>query len=139
MPSASSFESFSANLTAAQVTAAVSNLSSAYLDLRFPKLDITSKVPLKERLQALGMQIAFTDRADLSGAGTGLYVSDAFHDATLKLDEEGTEAAAATAFVAVGTSAPPEPIPVTFDHPFVFFIRDVPSNSLLFVGHFANP
>lgn len=139
MPSAGSFESFSANLTAAQVTAAVSNLSSSYVDLRFPKFDIDSTVPLKERLQALGMQIAFTDGADLSGIGPGLYLSGAFHNAALRLDEEGTEAAAATAFVAVGTSAPPAPIPVTFDHPFVFFIRDVPSNSLLFVGHFANP
>jgi serine protease inhibitor len=34
---------------------------------------------------------------------------------------------------------PPPPIPVVFDHPFVFFIRDVQSNALLFVGHFAKP
>ena len=57
----------------------------------------------------------------------------------MKLDEEGTEAAAATAFVAVATSVPPTPTPVVFDHPFVFFIRDRETNALLFVGHFANP
>lgn len=139
MPPAGTFAAFSAGLTAAQVTTAVGRLQGADLDLRFPKLEINARLPLKERLQALGMEVAFTAAADLSGAGDNLYVSDAFHEATLKLDEEGTEAAAATAFVISPTSAPPPPIPVTFDHPFVFFIRDVPTNSLLFVGHFANP
>lgn len=139
MPPAGTFASFSANLTAAQVTAALGNLREVPLDLRFPKFEIADELPLSERLQALGMQLAFTDAADLSGAGENLYVSDAFHKATLKLDEEGTEAAAATAFVITPTSAPPTPIPVVFDHPFVFFIRDVPTDSLLFVGHFANP
>jgi serpin B len=41
--------------------------------------------------------------------------------------------------VGVAVSAPPPPIPVTFDRPFVFFIRDVQTNALLFVGHYANP
>lgn len=139
MPPAGSFEAFSAGLTAAQVTAAMNGLQPADLDLRFPRFEINASLPLKERLQALGMELAFTGAADLSGAGDNLYVSEAFHEATLKLDEEGTEAAAATAFVITPASAPPPPIPVTFDHPFVFFIRDVPTNSLLFVGHFANP
>ena len=142
MPPAGSFAEFSAGLTAAQVGAALEGLSSAYIDLRFPKLEIEDELPLMDTLQALGMRLAFTSGADLSGAGENLYVSNAFHKATLLLDEEGTEAAAATAFVATPGSAPPEPpppIPVVFDHPFVFFIRDVPSNSLLFVGHVASP
>jgi serpin B len=139
MPPAGTFESFAAGLSAERVSAAVSSLVPANLALELPRLDISSNVPLRERLEALGMRRAFTPEADLSGAGPDLYLQDAFHQATLKLDEEGTEAAAATALVGTVASAPPPPIPVKLDHSFVFFIRDVPTDSLLFVGHFANP
>jgi serpin B len=141
MPTAGTFSSFMTGLDADTVAAAVSGLRTTELGLTFPKLDLESTVPLTERLKALGMQQAFGDLADFGGLGTPpVKVSDAFHQATLKLDEEGTEAAAATAVVGVqNTSLPPPPIPVVFDHPFVFFIRDVQSNALLFVGHFAKP
>jgi serpin B len=140
MPSPGTFSAFVAGLDAGSVAAAVSSLQSTDLQLTFPKLEIESKVPLKARLMALGMQRAFSGTADFSGLGSPpVFISDALHQATLKLDEEGTEAAAATAFVAVGVSIPPPLIPVVFDHPFVFFIRDVQSNALLFVGHFAKP
>jgi serpin B len=139
MPKAGGFDTFSQNLTAASIAGITGQLVSAQLDLSFPKFGIESEVPLKERLQALGMQRAFTDGADFSGIAAGVYLSDAFHDATLRIDEEGTEAAAATAFTAIDVSAPLAPIPVVFDHPFVFFIRDVQTNALLFVGHYANP
>jgi serine protease inhibitor len=57
-----------------------------------------------------------------------IYISDAFHDATINIDEEGT-VAAATAFVGVTTSAPPTPARVAFDHPFVCFVRDSSAQS----------
>jgi len=140
MPSPGTFSTFVAGLDADAVATAVTRLQSAELELTFPKLEFTNKVPLDERLSALGMRQAFSDGADFSGLGApSVFISGAFHQATLKLDEEGTEAAAATAFVAVNTSLPPPPVPVVFDHPFVFFIRDVQSNALLFVGHFAKP
>ncbi|HKO90151.1 MAG TPA: serpin family protein, partial [Polyangiaceae bacterium] len=139
MPSAGSFDSFSQNLTAASIANITNQLVHAELDLSFPKFGIESTVPLKERLQALGMQRAFSDSAEFNGIAPGIYLSGAFHDATLVLDEEGTEAAAATAFVGVGTSEPQGVIPVVFDRPFVFFIRDVETNALLFVGHYTNP
>jgi serpin B len=123
------------------VTRIQGELERTYLDLRFPKLEIEAKVPLKQRLQALGMLQAFElGGADFSALSSiPIFISDAFHDATISIDEEGTVAAAATAFVGVPTSAPPTPIPVVFDHPFVFFIRDIETNALLFVGHYANP
>jgi serpin B len=62
-----------------------------------------------------------------------------FHDATIILDEEGTEAAAATAVVMIKQSAPPPGEPLTFDRPFVFYIRDIPTNATLFVGQFVTP
>jgi serpin B len=68
-----------------------------------------------------------------------VFISNAFHDATISIDEEGTVAAAATAFVGVPVSAPAVVIPIVLDHPFVFFVRDVQTNALLFVGHYANP
>ena len=96
-------------------------------------------MPLEERLRALGMRRAFEPAlADFSALQPGVYISDAFHQATMTLDEEGTEAAAATALIGRNTSAP-IPVAVTIDHPFVFFIRDVATNALLFVGHYADP
>jgi serpin B len=63
-----------------------------------------------------------------------------FHKAFVAVDEEGTEAAAATTVV-VGTTSAPTDEPVVFraDRPFVFFIRDVPTGSVLFMGHVVNP
>jgi serpin B len=141
MPAAGTFDAFTQNLSAAAVTAIQGELQPARLDLRFPKLEIEAKVPLKTRLQALGMLQAFEEtQADFSALSDGVYISDAFHDATISIDEEGTVAAAATAFVGVGVSAPIDPpIPVAFDHPFVFFVRDIETNALLFLGHYANP
>lgn len=142
MPTQGTFDTFIAGLTAARVSSIVAELDEfVNLDLQFPKLQIESSVPLKERLQAFGMQGAWMLGADFSpmGAAPNVFLSNAFHDATISIDEEGTEAAAATAFTGVDTSAPPPPIPVSFDHPFVFFIRDRETNALLFVGHYANP
>lgn len=140
MPPAGTFDSFVDSLTAQSVSTALSRLTGAALDLRFPKFGIQSDVPLKERLRALGMQQAFQPgAADFSPLSpTPVYISDAFHQAVLSIDEEGTTAAAATALVARDESEP-QFIQVVFDHPFVFFIRDVQTDALLFVGHFATP
>lgn len=142
MPAEGTFDTFIAGLTAARVAGIVAELDEfVNLDLQFPKLQIESSVPLKPRLQALGMLQAWQRGADFSpmGAAPNVFLSNAFHDATISIDEEGTEAAAATAFVGIDESEPPPPIPVSFDRPFVFFIRDVETNALLFVGHYANP
>lgn len=141
MPASGSFDAFVASLDAATVTRITDELERAAVDLSFPKLTIDAKVPLKQRLQTLGMVQAFEPAsADFSAlSDTDIYISDAFHDATISIDEEGTVAAAATAFVGVPTSAPSVVIPIVLDHPFVFFVRDVQTNALLFVGHYANP
>ncbi len=141
MPRAGTFDAFVESLSADQVARIAGELEPINVDLGFPKLGIESEVPLKERLVTLGMRQAFEESsADFSAlSDAGVYIRDAFHKATIEIDEEGTVAAAATAFVGVGVSAPPPPIPVTFDRPFVFLIRDVETNALLFVGHYANP
>ena len=79
--------------------------------------------------------------ADFSGMdGTReLYLQDVLHKAFVSVDEEGTEAAAATAVVVGITSAPAEPIQVKIDSPFIFLIRDIETGSILFVGRVLNP
>ncbi|MEO8183642.1 MAG: serpin family protein [Deltaproteobacteria bacterium] len=140
MPSAGTFAGFVGQLNAETVATVSSGLTSVNVELGFPRLGITSTVPLKERLQGLGMHLAFEPGADFDEQlGPLVFISEAFHQATITLDEEGTEAAAATAIVGVDQSAPPPPIPVTFDHPFIFFIRDIQTNALLFVGQFTGP
>jgi serpin B len=141
MPAPGTFDAFVASLDAATVTRITNELEPAAVDLGLPKLTIKAKVPLRERLMELGMLQAFdqglADFSALSNEAT--FISKAFHDATISIDEEGTVAAAATAFVGVPVSAPEVIIPITLDHPFVFFVRDVQSNALLFVGHYAAP
>jgi serpin B len=102
-----------------------------------PRFKITAEFQLKPPLQALGMKLAFSGGADFSGmikAG-GVFVDAVVHKAHVDVNERGTEAAAATA-VPMTTSAPP-----TFraDHPFVFFIRENGTGSLLLAGRLANP
>lgn len=139
MPTQGTFGAFIDGTSAESVARISGELTAGQVDLKFPKFGIESQVPLKARLQALGMLRAFDPGADFSPLGGSVYISDAFHDATIELDEEGTEAAAATAFVGSVTSAPPTPVPLVFDHPFVFFIRDIETNALLFVGHYVAP
>lgn len=68
-----------------------------------------------------------------------MWLDAAYHQTKIILNEEGTEAAAATAFVGGDGSAPPEPVIVTFNRPFVFFIRDIETQAVLFVGHYVDP
>jgi len=90
------------------------------------------------------MPDAFGQKADLSGidGSRELFISGIFHKAWGEVNEEGTEAAAATVVAMAGRaiSKPPPPPPVfRADHPFVFLIRDTRSGSLLFLGRLADP
>ena len=106
--------------------------------LSLPKFDFESDFNLKDTLIELGMRDAFTD-ADFSGM-TGkrdLIISDVIHQAFISVDEQGTEAAAATAVVWEMLSGPPPSL--TLNHPFIFLIRDIPTNTILFIGRVMNP
>lgn len=139
VPDAGQFETVAAGLTADEVANIVDSLQQTRLELKLPKLEISSDLPLKTELQAAGMVDAFEEGvADFRYIADNVFISDAFHQARLILDEEGTEAAAATAFVGSTTGEPTdEPVPVTIDRPFVFFIRDIPTGAVLFLGHFV--
>lgn len=141
LPPEGGFEAFASSLDAETVEGLTSAMERVNLDLSFPKMDVSTEVPLKAELLEAGMSDAWDPAAaDFSALGENpMWLSNAFHQTKIVLDEEGTEAAAATAFVGVDESAPPTPLPVTFDRPFVFFIRDIETQAVLFVGHFTNP
>jgi len=107
-----------------------------------PKFKMTSKFSLGQVLQSMGMTDALSDKADFSGM-TGnreLFLSAVIHQAYVDVNEEGTEAAAATGAVMSVTSIGPGQTPVfRADHPFLFLIRDKKTDSILFLGRVMNP
>ncbi|MFC1738393.1 serpin family protein [Planctomycetota bacterium] len=106
-----------------------------------PKFKMTRKFMLADVLKSMGMADAFSGSADFSGM-TGerdLFISAVIHKAYVDVNEEGTEAAAATAVVMRLTSVGPK-IPVfRADHPFIFLIRDNLTGGILFIGRLINP
>jgi serpin B len=120
----------------------LNNLHEQEVEIYLPKFKIEYGMSLTNNLKDMGMKSAFTpDFADFSGMdGTRyLYISDVLHKAFVNVDEEGTEAAAATAVGIHLTSLPP-PLPVfRADHPFIFLIRDNSTGSILFMGRISNP
>jgi len=106
-----------------------------------PKYKLTCEFGLNETLKAMGMRLAFgnADFSGMDGRG-GLVISQVQHKAFVDVNEEGTEAAGATAVTMIRSSALPQPTPVfRADHPFIFLIRDNETGSVLFLGRLANP
>jgi serpin B len=102
---------------------------------------VETEYELSDPLKALGMTAAF-GRADFSGMSTGpeqFDISAVIHKAYADVNEEGTEAAAATAVVVRTASAVTRPLVFRADHPFLFLIRHVPTNTILFLGREENP
>jgi len=123
----------------------LSTLRKREVIVSLPKFKMTSEFLLNEALKALGMTDAF-DRtsADFTGMTpdpVGLYISEVIHKAFVDVNEEGTEAAAATAVdMTLKAAMMLESKPVfRADHPFVFIIRDKSSDSILFIGRVMDP
>ncbi|MEL6717900.1 MAG: serpin family protein [Bacteroidota bacterium] len=105
-----------------------------------PKFELKYEKKLNEVLMDLGMGIAFSGKADFSkinGKG-GLKISEVRHKSFIRVDEQGTEAAAVTIIGIETTSVPSYPI-MEVNRPFVFVIRDHQTNSALFIGKVMNP
>ncbi|HAL62665.1 MAG TPA: serpin family protein [Chloroflexi bacterium] len=138
LPEAGRFEEFTSGLDAERVASILKDINPENVHLTMPKFTYESGFRLKETLAAMGMPAAFTD-ADFSGMDStrSLFIGDVVHKAFISVDEAGTEAAAATAVV-VDRGAP-IPKEVTVDRPFVFVIRDIETDAILFLGHVVNP
>lgn len=108
--------------------------------VHLPKFKLEEDYELNEPLTQLGMKDVFEGgRADLSGMNgeLGLFLSTVAHKAFVEVNEEGTEAAAATAGIISFCMIREEHF--TADHPFLFFIRHNKSKSILFLGRFSSP
>lgn len=113
---------------------------------KLPKFKISFGFEASDLLKGLGLKLPFSAEADLSEMvdsplAKSLYVSSVFHKSFVEVNEEGTEAAAATAAVITLRSLPIEPVKMDFvaDHPFLFLIREDITGVVLFIGHVANP
>ncbi|XP_033964198.1 leukocyte elastase inhibitor-like [Pseudochaenichthys georgianus] len=109
------------------------------VNVRLPRFKMEESYSLKDILISMGMMDAFDlTMSDYSGMSKAndLVLSAVVHKAFVDVNEEGTEAAAATAGGISVTSMPPE---FHADHPFLFFIRHNPSMSILFAGRYSSP
>jgi serpin B len=135
---------FEAQLTPMQLTQIIGATRPRQVTITMPRFTIATQAELSGALQALGMPLALDPaRADFSGITTSerLYISAVVHQATISVDEKGTEASAATAVV-MGLMGIPEPLaPATIhvDRPFLFAIQDQNTGAILFMGSVNDP
>jgi serine protease inhibitor len=124
------------NVDLAEVVAGLTEVES---EVEMPRFSMRSRLNLVPIFKQLGVTDLFdSERADLSNisANTKLVVDPFVHEAAVWVDELGTVAVAATASGAVATSAS---LPITLDHPFLFWIRDNRTGAILFSGRLADP
>ena len=148
LPDKGEFNDFESSLDADLVSRTLQGMKYSNVDLKMSKFKIESDFKLHEVLGDMGMPDAFSETsADFSGMDGNtcvvepecLVISTAFHKAFVSVDEEGTEAAAATSVIGVLTSSRPEPQTVVIDRPFVFLIRDMETGAILFAGRVVDP
>lgn len=131
-------------LTPAVLEGWIDGLGGRKVAVRFPRFEYTSSFDLTSTLGAMGMSDAFSaKRADFSlmTQKEPLFIGLVVHKAFVKVNEEGTEAAAATAVTMRASSAPRpvEPVPFTADRPFLFLIRHRATGAILFIGRVTDP
>jgi serpin B len=142
VPDAGAFESFEDDLTGEELEAIVDALETRGVELALPKFEYDAKASLADVLKEMGMPAAFDpEQADFSGMdGTRrLYITDVFHKAYVAVDEEGTEAAAATAVIVGLEGMPQRDVELTVDRPFLYLIRDTQTGAVLFLGRVMDP
>lgn len=130
-----------AALSAQRLNEAIDNLQPAKrIDLRLPKFELNYRLQLTAILKAIGMERMFTG-ADFSRMSDDpLAVGNVIHASFIKVDQNGTEAAAATVVTIVRTSLPLNPdVKFYVEHPFIFFIREKASGAVLFNGRVVDP
>ena len=152
LPDSGNFTGFEDSIATGSLASIAQSLETRLLRLTMPKFEMESSFSLSDTLEELGMVNAFDEtEADFSGidglsciAGDDecLLISDVLHKAFVTVDEEGTEAAAATAVIigiTKSVGAPEEHIEVNVDRPFLFLIRDRQSGTILFLGRVLEP
>jgi len=142
LPAAGKMAAIEQGLDQGKLSGLLGDFGARQVRLALPRFTARLNLPLKANLIALGMSDAFDQaKADLSGidGSRNLYVTDALHQAFVKVDEKGTEAAAATAVVVGLRSMPGAPVTMTVDRPFLFAVRDNVTGAILFMGRIVDP
>jgi serpin B len=143
LPTGESLARFSSTFNAGALRSLVASLRLRRVNLRMPKIHLHTQTSLNASLEALGMRDAFGAAANFSGITTQapLQISLVEHAADLKVDEQGTVAAAATGIVGPTAIAMPPGLPVTvnLDRPYLLLLREDSSGAILFVARVANP
>lgn len=134
------------NLTTKQIKIWKEGLKKQRVDVYVPKFTYGTKYEMSEDLQAMGMRVSFSNHADFSymTSDLNLRIDQVIHKAFIEVNEEGSEAAAATAVsmivVSVRLTEKEEKIPIfRADHPFLFFIQQKDTGAILFLGRVINP
>lgn len=142
LPAEGELEAVEAELKSGLFDTARAALSEYTVDLSLPRFSFRAETKLADALKELGMERAFTmgaaDFSRIGGAPGELYVDNVYHQAFVAVDEEGTEAAAATAVVINDESASPVAT-MRVDRPFLFFVYDDPTGQILFGGRLSEP
>ena len=137
-----SINNFVAGLSKDKLDHWIDQLRDVKVGVSLPKFKIDYEIRLKKVLSDLGMETAFSSGADFSNINPDmpLQISEVKQKSYIKVDESGTEAAAAT-YIAITTSATPRPKVFLFnaDRPFVYLIRERSTGTILFIGKMGNP
>jgi serpin B len=146
LPDASRFAELRDGFDSGRLDEVRDGLQTRQVDLAMPRFEFRSEAGLSRALAELGMPTAFNPPDGSSGADfTGiterreLFIQDVVHQAFIAVDEQGTEAAAATAVVIGLTSAPMDPVAFTIDRPFLFVIEHASTGEVLFLGQVTDP
>jgi serpin B len=136
----SDINTFVDGLTEAKMKGWIGAAKSIEGDVYLPKFKLEYEKSLNDMLKAMGMSIAFSDMADFSRIRTsgGLYISEVKHKTFVEVNEEGTEAAAATS-VEIRETSLPQTFTMNVNRPFVFVIRERTSGAVLFMGKIMEP
>mgnify|MGYP006293592217 CR=1 FL=1 len=127
------------SMTAAEFAEATGGLQRGYVKLTLPRFKVRKSLLLVESFRAMGANAPFQKGADFDAINPKLFIGEVVHEAYVDVNEKGTEAAAATAVVMQAESMPPKATTFTVDRPFLFYIYDKPTGSILFVTRVVNP
>jgi serpin B len=144
LPTTGSVGGLEARLRKSGLAPVVNALAPANVELTLPRFHLNTEAELGSALEALGMKAPFGETADFSGISGNreLKIGVVRHIADIKVNEEGTEAAAVTGVGVVATAAPaipPDLVPFKANRPFLFFVRDDATGAVLFAGRLTDP
>lgn len=142
LPEAGRFRQVEQRLNGALLEEMTGRLTESQVRLTMPRFDFETDLELVDLMKGMGMPLPFDPyEADLGGITKKerLYIYEALHKATITVDEKGTEAAAATAILAIPSSGGGGPKTMTLNRPFIFAVQDRETGAVLFLGRVTDP